>query len=58
MQTELIQKLVTEVEDGDNASEMEQRERSDLYPVLMQHSSGRDAWMKGNPSQEHYLKVL
>lgn len=50
LQTELIQKLVTEVEDGANTGEMEQRERSDLYPILMPQSSGRDSWAKGYPT--------
>ncbi|KAJ0044289.1 hypothetical protein NL108_003584, partial [Boleophthalmus pectinirostris] len=43
-----IQKLVTEVEEGGNTAEVEQREMNNLYPLLMQHSSGRDSWTKGN----------
>lgn len=50
MQTEFIQKLMTEVEDGTNTGEMEQRDRSDLFPLMMPQSSGRDSWAKGSPT--------
>uniref|UniRef100_A0A8C6SQT4 Urotensin-related peptide 1 n=1 Tax=Neogobius melanostomus TaxID=47308 RepID=A0A8C6SQT4_9GOBI len=56
-QAELIQKLVTEVEDGANTGEMEQRERSDLYPLLMQHNSERDPWTKG-VKEEKYTNMV
>lgn len=45
--TDFIQKLVSEVEDGPNAAEGEQREVNNLYPLLMQHNGGRDSWNKG-----------
>ncbi len=44
---EFFQKLVSEVEDGANTAEGEQREVNNLYPLLMQHSGGRDSWNKG-----------
>uniref|UniRef100_A0A3B4AUY5 Uncharacterized protein n=1 Tax=Periophthalmus magnuspinnatus TaxID=409849 RepID=A0A3B4AUY5_9GOBI len=55
-QAEFIQKLVTEVEEGGNTAEVEQREMNNLYPLLMQHSSGRDSWTKGN--FQHVKKTL
>lgn len=45
--TDFIQKLVSEVEDGPNTAEGEQREVNNLYPLLMQHNGGRDSWNKG-----------
>ncbi|XP_039975815.1 urotensin-related peptide 1 [Xiphias gladius] len=44
---DFIQKLVSEVEDGPNTAEGEQREVNNLYPLLMQHNGGRDSWTKG-----------
>ncbi|KAM9356673.1 urotensin-related peptide 1 [Symphorus nematophorus] len=46
-QADFIQKLVSEVEDGSNTAEGEQREVNNLYPLLMQHNGGRDSWSKG-----------
>ncbi|XP_060903451.1 urotensin-related peptide 1 [Labrus mixtus] len=46
-QADFIQKLVSEVEDGPNTSEGEQRDINNLYPLLMQHNGGRDSWTKG-----------
>ncbi|KAM7000575.1 urotensin-related peptide 1 [Tautogolabrus adspersus] len=46
-QADFIQKLVSEVEDGPNPSEGEQRDINNLYPLLMQHNGGRDSWTKG-----------
>ncbi|XP_049898830.1 urotensin-related peptide 1 [Epinephelus moara] len=46
-QADFIQKLVSEVEDGPNAAEGEQREVNDLYPLLMQHNGGRESWSRG-----------
>uniref|UniRef100_UPI0037E81502 urotensin-related peptide 1 n=1 Tax=Semicossyphus pulcher TaxID=241346 RepID=UPI0037E81502 len=46
-QADFIQKLVSEVEDGPNTAEAEQREVNNLYPLLMQQNGGRDAWTKG-----------
>ncbi|KAI3351588.1 hypothetical protein L3Q82_020432, partial [Scortum barcoo] len=46
-QADFIQKLVSEVEDGPNAAEGEQRDVNNLYPLLMQHNGGRDSWNKG-----------
>lgn len=45
--TDFIQKLVSEVEDGANAAEGEQRDVNNLYPLLMQHNGDRDSWSKG-----------
>ncbi|XP_038868612.1 urotensin-related peptide 1 [Salvelinus namaycush] len=38
-QEELIQKLVAEVEDGENAELTDQREVKNLYPLLMQRNA-------------------
>uniref|UniRef100_A0A3Q3MZV9 Urotensin-related peptide 1 n=1 Tax=Mastacembelus armatus TaxID=205130 RepID=A0A3Q3MZV9_9TELE len=46
-QSDFIQKIVSEVEDGLNTAEGQQREMSNLYPLLMQHNGGRDSWNKG-----------
>ncbi|XP_035525673.1 uncharacterized protein urp1 [Morone saxatilis] len=46
-QADFIQKLVSEVEDGPNTAEGEQREVNNLYPLLMQHNGARDSWNKG-----------
>ncbi|XP_070692518.1 urotensin-related peptide 1 [Pempheris klunzingeri] len=46
-QADFIQKLVSEVEDGPNTVEAEQREVNNLYPLLMQHNGGGDSWNKG-----------
>ncbi|XP_035857525.1 urotensin-related peptide 1 [Sander lucioperca] len=46
-QADFLQKLVSEVEDGPNTAEGEQREVNNLYPLLMQHNGGRDSWNKG-----------
>ncbi|XP_060934927.1 urotensin-related peptide 1 [Limanda limanda] len=46
-QADFIQKLVSEVEDGPNTADGEQREVNDMYPLLMQHNEGRDSWNKG-----------
>ncbi|XP_040904689.1 urotensin-related peptide 1 [Toxotes jaculatrix] len=42
-QADFIQKLVSEVEDGPNAAEGEQREANNLYPLLMQHNGTKDS---------------
>ncbi|XP_034545727.1 uncharacterized protein urp1 isoform X2 [Notolabrus celidotus] len=46
-QADFIQKLVSEVEDGANPSEEEQKEVNNLLPLLMQHNGARDSWTKG-----------
>ncbi|XP_071772224.1 urotensin-related peptide 1 [Centroberyx gerrardi] len=46
-QADFIQKLVAEVEDGENTAPAEQREVNNLYPLLIQHNGGRDSWNKG-----------
>ncbi len=38
---------MSEVEDGPNTAEGEQRDVNNLYPLLMQHNGGRDSWNKG-----------
>nr|XP_046262861.1 urotensin-related peptide 1 [Scatophagus argus] len=43
---DFIQKLVSEVEEGPNTAEGEQREVNNLYPLLMEHNGGRDSWNK------------
>uniref|UniRef100_A0A3Q1J8R5 Uncharacterized protein n=1 Tax=Anabas testudineus TaxID=64144 RepID=A0A3Q1J8R5_ANATE len=45
-QSDLIQKLVSEVEGGLDPAEGERREVNNLYPLLMQHNGGRDSWNK------------
>ncbi|KAI9544947.1 hypothetical protein NQZ68_040519 [Dissostichus eleginoides] len=46
-EADFIQKLVSEVDDGPNTAEGEQREVNNLYPLLMQHNGGRESWNKG-----------
>lgn len=46
--TDFIQKFVSEVQDGANAAEGEQREVNNLYPLLMQHNGAMESWNKGN----------
>ncbi|XP_075958956.1 urotensin-related peptide 1 [Anarhichas minor] len=46
-QADFIQKLVSEVQDGPNIAEGEQREMNNLYPLLMQHNGGMESWNKG-----------
>ncbi|CAB1456221.1 unnamed protein product [Pleuronectes platessa] len=46
-QADFIQKLVSEVEDGPDTADGEQREVNNMYPLLMQHNEGRDSWNKG-----------
>uniref|UniRef100_A0A3Q1F1P7 Urotensin-related peptide 1 n=1 Tax=Acanthochromis polyacanthus TaxID=80966 RepID=A0A3Q1F1P7_9TELE len=50
-----IQKLVSEVEDGANTAEGEQRE---VFPLLMLHNGGRDSWNKEKDStqQEKFVE--
>ncbi|XP_034037655.1 uncharacterized protein urp1 [Thalassophryne amazonica] len=52
-QADFIKNLVSEVENGGNDSDGEQREVN-LYPLMMQHSGGRDYINKGakDPSKE------
>lgn len=47
IQTDLIQKLVSEMEDDTNTAEGEQRDANNLYPLLVHHNGGRDSWNKG-----------
>ncbi|CAN9515151.1 unnamed protein product [Ophioblennius macclurei] len=47
-QADFFQTLVSEVEDGANAGEAEQREVNNLYPLLMHQNGGRDPWIKGS----------
>uniref|UniRef100_A0A3B4ZYG5 Urotensin-related peptide 1 n=1 Tax=Stegastes partitus TaxID=144197 RepID=A0A3B4ZYG5_9TELE len=55
-----IQKLVSEVEDGANTAEGEQREVNNLYPLLMLHNGGRDSWNKEKDSaqQDKYANLV
>ncbi|KAM7389220.1 hypothetical protein PAMP_023210 [Pampus punctatissimus] len=60
-QAEFIQKLVSEVEDGANTAEEEQREVNNLYPLMMQHNGGRDSWNKGakdSAQQDKYANMV
>ncbi|XP_076005324.1 urotensin-related peptide 1 [Genypterus blacodes] len=60
-QADFIQKLVSEVEDGANAAEGEQREADNLYPLLMQRNGGRDSWNKGakdSGQQDKYSNMV
>lgn len=45
--TDLIQKLVSEVEDGGDTAEGDQGQVNNLYPLLMKQDIGRDSWNKG-----------
>ncbi|KAM4621909.1 urotensin-related peptide 1 [Polymixia lowei] len=54
-QADFIQKLVAEVEDGDN-TQGEQREENNLYPLLIQRNGGRDSWNKGSKESEQQDK--
>ncbi|AWP11852.1 Hypothetical protein SMAX5B_009363 [Scophthalmus maximus] len=56
-QADFIQKFVSEVEDGPNAAEGEQREVNNMYPLLMQRNGGRDSWNKGRGSQGSCFEV-
>uniref|UniRef100_A0A3Q2PSC4 Urotensin-related peptide 1 n=1 Tax=Fundulus heteroclitus TaxID=8078 RepID=A0A3Q2PSC4_FUNHE len=47
-QADFIQKLVSEVEDGANTAEEEQRAANNLYPRMMHQNGGRDSWNKGD----------
>ncbi|XP_058506209.1 urotensin-related peptide 1 [Solea solea] len=58
---DFIQKLVSEVEDRPNTAEEEQREVNNLYPLLMQHNGGRDAWhkeMKDSAQQDKFANMV
>ncbi|XP_036933736.1 urotensin-related peptide 1 [Acanthopagrus latus] len=60
-QADFIQKLVSEVEEGANTAEGEQREVNNLYPLLMQHNGGRDSWNKGakeSAQQEKFTNMV
>uniref|UniRef100_A0A673CR71 Urotensin-related peptide 1 n=1 Tax=Sphaeramia orbicularis TaxID=375764 RepID=A0A673CR71_9TELE len=60
-QADFIQKLVTEVEDGPNPAEGEQRDVSNLYPLLMPHSGGRDPWnkvIKDSAQEDKYANMV
>ncbi|XP_062332982.1 urotensin-related peptide 1 [Osmerus eperlanus] len=46
-QADLIQKLVAEVEDGENTDLNDHMEMKNLYPLLLQRDGGQDAWSKG-----------
>ncbi|XP_056238023.1 urotensin-related peptide 1 [Seriola aureovittata] len=59
-QPDFIQKLVSEVEDGSNTAEGEQRENN-LYPLLMQRNGGRDSWntgAKGSAQQDKFANMV
>ncbi|XP_047441714.1 urotensin-related peptide 1 [Mugil cephalus] len=58
---DFIQKLVSEVEDGANPAEGDQRDVNDLYPLLMHHNGGRDSWNKGakdSPQQDKFANMV
>uniref|UniRef100_A0A3P8S5T1 Urotensin-related peptide 1 n=1 Tax=Amphiprion percula TaxID=161767 RepID=A0A3P8S5T1_AMPPE len=56
-QPDFMQKLVSEVEDGANTAEGEQRE---VFPLLMLHNGGRDSWNKEKDSaqQEKFVNLV
>ncbi|KAF3838635.1 hypothetical protein F7725_010403, partial [Dissostichus mawsoni] len=56
-EADFIQKLVSEVDDGPNMAEGEQREVNNLYPLLMQHNGGRESWNKGGGPQRSRLEA-
>ncbi|XP_054453103.1 urotensin-related peptide 1 [Anoplopoma fimbria] len=51
-QEDFLQKLVSEVQDGPNTAEGEQRELNNLYPLLMQRNEGMESWNKGAKDSE------
>ncbi|XP_064830130.1 urotensin-related peptide 1 [Oncorhynchus masou masou] len=51
-QEELIQKLVAEVEDGENAELTDQREVKNLYPLLMQRRA------KDSVQQDKFVNMV
>ncbi|XP_040928486.2 urotensin-related peptide 1 [Betta splendens] len=55
-QSDFIQKLVSEVEDGLSPAEGERREGNILHPLLL-HSGGRDSWNKDDKDPEQQDKV-
>ncbi|XP_037833475.1 urotensin-related peptide 1 [Kryptolebias marmoratus] len=60
-QADFIQKLVSEVEEGTNTAEGEQREMNNLYPLLTQPNGRRDSWNKGakeSPPQEKFANMV
>ncbi|XP_041654087.1 urotensin-related peptide 1 [Cheilinus undulatus] len=60
-QTDFIQKLVSEVEDGPNTAEADQRDVNNLFPLLMQHNAGGDSWTKGikdSAQQEKFANMV
>ncbi|KAM4585964.1 urotensin-related peptide 1 [Fundulus diaphanus] len=60
-QADFIQKLVSEVEDGANTAEEEQREVNNLYPRMMHQNGGRDSWNKGakdSPPRENFANMV
>ncbi|XP_035505127.1 urotensin-related peptide 1 [Scophthalmus maximus] len=57
-QADFIQKFVSEVEDGPNAAEGEQREVNNMYPLLMQRNGGRDSWNKDSAQQDKFANMV
>ncbi|XP_038145527.1 urotensin-related peptide 1 [Cyprinodon tularosa] len=60
-QADFIQKLVSEVGDGANTAEEEQREVNNLYPLMRHQNGGRDSWNKGakdSPPQENLANMV
>uniref|UniRef100_A0A3B5Q848 Urotensin-related peptide 1 n=1 Tax=Xiphophorus maculatus TaxID=8083 RepID=A0A3B5Q848_XIPMA len=55
-----LHKLVSEVEDGVNAAEEEQREANNLYPLMMHQNGGRDSWTKAkdSPTQGNFANMV
>uniref|UniRef100_A0A667Z044 Urotensin-related peptide 1 n=1 Tax=Myripristis murdjan TaxID=586833 RepID=A0A667Z044_9TELE len=54
-QADFIQKLVAEVEDGEETAQGEQRELNNLYPLLIQHNGGRDSSNKVHCRSAHSI---
>ncbi|XP_069387840.1 urotensin-related peptide 1 isoform X2 [Paralichthys olivaceus] len=53
-QADFIQKLVSEVEDGPNTADGEQREVNNMYPLLMQHNEGN----KDSAPQDRFANMV
>uniref|UniRef100_A0A8C5H8V3 Urotensin-related peptide 1 n=1 Tax=Gouania willdenowi TaxID=441366 RepID=A0A8C5H8V3_GOUWI len=58
---EVLQKLVSDIEDEANAGDGEQRDASNLFPLIMQHNGGRESWNKGakdSTLQDNYANMV
>ncbi|XP_068451643.1 urotensin-related peptide 1 [Clinocottus analis] len=60
-QADFIQKFVSEVQDGPNTAEGEQREVNNLYPLLMRHNGAMESWNRGakdSAQQDNFANMV